>query len=94
MRIVGPEPHPWTVYHAERCAVLYDVVWVDTETKQWAEIEKPLRVVNNEFITQTHQAKRIDIYPESALIIINQLEDTGPTFEEWVDELISIGATL
>lgn len=61
----------FTTYHAERCQVLRDVVWVDDEARCWAQYVRPFEAVNGVLRTKVHAAKRILILLERKLIVIN-----------------------
>ena len=65
----------WTVYHAEECRVLKQVVWIDDETAQWWEHLEPVRVEGHEIPGRLCRARKILILPEHRLVIINPLED-------------------
>ena len=62
----------WSVYHAEECRFLRNVVWVDSDTAQWGEA--PLQLIDEDFI-ETRQAKKIAIYMDRKLVIINPVPD-------------------
>lgn len=61
----------YTTYHAERCQVLPHVVWVDDETRCWAQHVLPLQAVDGALRTQVRVAKRILIMRDRRLVIIN-----------------------
>lgn len=65
----------WRVYHARRCVVLRNVVWVDDETCQWCQYDDPPRVVGLDVASTVHQADRIVIDPSRRLIVIDPVED-------------------
>lgn len=64
----------WLVWHAEQCAELKGVVWVDDECARYGKFHVPLRVIGNEVLIEPYQAKRILIIPDSKLVIINPVE--------------------
>lgn len=65
----------WSVYHAEECRFLRTVVWIDSDTAQWGENLMPLQIVDDEFVIQIHQARKIEIYVDRQLVIINPVPD-------------------
>ena len=65
----------WQVYHAEECALLKHVLWIDTDSAQWAEAVEPYRVVDGELLLSVHQARKIDILADQRLVVINPIED-------------------
>lgn len=69
---VDPDAYRYIVYHAERCEIMRTVKWVDDETAQYGEwiMDGPLtRTI------ETRQAKRIAIYSDRMLVIINPIAD-------------------
>lgn len=77
----------WTVWHAEQCCRLWNVVWVDDETAQYAQYNNsPWAGVLNSMTV--HQAKRIEIHFGSKLVIINPLVDHE---EQDVDQVEGTG---
>jgi hypothetical protein len=74
----------WTVYHAEECRVLKDVVWVDDETHQWgtygqiSATDTFLSLIDGRLPTITHQARKIEICTGPRVVIINPIEDATP----------------
>lgn len=75
MRIDGPHPHPWQVYHATWCRVLKYMLWVDTDTLQWCQAVFPYRLEGGEIASKIFMARRIDVFPELQLIVIDPLPD-------------------
>lgn len=65
----------WWVYHAEECRMLKSVVWIDDETNEWFEYCMPLRAVGNEVDGRLQKARKIAIYADRKLVIINPVED-------------------
>lgn len=88
--------YPYNVYHAERCEMLKTVVWVDDETHQWGEHARNaaghIVIVANDALMVTHQEKKIVIYLDRRLIIINPVADDQPEriTDEVVDKIIEI----
>lgn len=67
------EYHYWQVYHATRCAVLRNVIWIDTESRQWCEdVSEPGRGEDEALVVR--QAKHIFIIPGKQFIIIDPLD--------------------
>lgn len=78
MRIDATSPdckRGWTVYHAEECRVLQDVVWVDDATAEWCQYEKPYRLIGDTIARHIHKARRILILAERQTVIINPIAD-------------------
>lgn len=65
----------WCVWHAEWCRVLHQVLWVDDETRQWAQLDMPLIVVGDGVAHTVHQAKKITIDVDRLMVTINPIED-------------------
>ena len=65
----------WRVYHAEECRMLKNVVWVDSDTAQWGESPQLFTVVDGEPVIHIHQARKIEIYVDRQLVIINPVPD-------------------
>jgi hypothetical protein len=73
MRIDAREPGyvpSWKAWHAERCEFPKLVVWVDSETAQWAQYVEPTILSG----LRVNQARRIDINVELKFITINPIE--------------------
>jgi hypothetical protein len=62
------------VWHAAWCESPRYVVWVDDETAQWCQHLQPLQVSSGEIAKVIHQARRIDIFTERRLVIIDSVE--------------------
>lgn len=69
----------WTVWHAEQCKTLKNVLWADDVLNQWCQFHEPLQIVAGEIAASIHQAKKINILVASQLIIINPIEDNNCT---------------
>lgn len=78
MRLDGRKgDRPWWVYHAERCEMLHDIVWLDDVTNEWAKLIRPICIVNNEAGVTVHRARKIQIIHAMRLCIINPIEDAA-----------------
>lgn len=64
----------WAVFHVEWVRELRCVVWVDTDLNQWGGLGRPL-VVEGRANVVTRNARRIEIYPDRRLVLINPIED-------------------
>lgn len=79
MRIYGgtPEAKPYhTVFHVPRCCVLTRVVWIDTETAEYAEYGKPY---HDHII---FKVKKIELLPARGLILIDPIPDEDVEIKE------------
>lgn len=65
----------WSIYHAEECRLLRYVLWIDSDTAQWCDVVQPMKLVDGELVTHTHQARKIAIYEDRRLVIINPIAD-------------------
>lgn len=63
----------WNVFHVEECYQLQRVVWVDDTSAQWGAYEGRIGVEPH---IVTHQARRIEIYPDRKLVLINPVADS------------------
>lgn len=63
----------WHVLHVPTCKMLKNVVWVNDETAQWAELTGNAR--GHYWEEVTHQAKKIVILPQRRLILIDPVDD-------------------
>jgi hypothetical protein len=78
----------WTTYHAERCAVLRGMVWVDQELKRWAQYVLPYRMKNGALAVEEFEAKKILILVDRKLIVINPV-GLGDRWESRGDVLVT-----
>lgn len=68
--------HSWYIYDAERCAPVPHVLWVDDATNHYFQLFVPHRfAIDGELDGQRLTARKIQIYPDRKLIIINPVED-------------------
>lgn len=70
-----PEAIWYCVYDAKLCRKRTDVVWVDDETNLYGVEVSPAHGV---WIVVTHRSKKIAIYTDRKLVIINAIEDSEP----------------
>jgi hypothetical protein len=80
----------WKVYHAERCEMLREVVWVDDEIRQWAEVALPVQVdpaTGDSVLLRAFEAKKIEIIPLMRLVVINPIEDVNDASADEAREL-------
>ena len=63
----------WFVYDAEACRKIEYAVWFDDETAQYGVYDGLFFALVGE--PTTIQAKRIVIYPDRKLVIVNPVED-------------------
>ena len=62
------------VWHATQCKEVPRVVWVDDDLLQWCQYIYPAVVINDYILRTTHDAKRIDIFMEQKLVVIDMLD--------------------
>lgn len=60
------------VWHVTQCRQLMRVVWVDDESAQYGEAPTPTVP-----IIEIRQARRIEIYPSSRVILIDPIENSA-----------------
>lgn len=62
----------WDIWHVRRCCEPTDVLWVDNETAQWAQLQfGPLTMD-----VVVHQARRILIFPLTRLVLIDAVRES------------------
>jgi hypothetical protein len=64
----------WRVYHAEQMRFLTTVVWADDETNEYAVWGSFCDILTG-YEPLTMQAKRIAIYTDRMLVVINPIAD-------------------
>lgn len=68
-------PSLWVVFYVPRAQQLKNVVWVDDDTHQWAELRWPLTVVDGSFLANVYQARLITINLDAKLALIDPVDD-------------------
>lgn len=81
----------WCIWHAEWCKVLKLVIWVDDETRQWAQFDTPPGYVGDRFASTVHQAKKIIIDVDRLMVTINPIEEVD-AIDLAVSEEVACGA--
>jgi hypothetical protein len=67
------------VWDCERCRVVLDVLWIDSESLEYCTLNRPIRITSAGEATSTiHRARKIEWLWPSKLILINPIDDTGP----------------
>lgn len=69
----------YRIYDAKRCCNVEHVIWVDTRTAKWGEIDHKETRLNRRLVVRTVQEERITVYPQSKLIIFNEIADDSPS---------------
>lgn len=71
MRVFPSDATPtWDVWHVRRCCTPTDVLWVDSETAKWAQLQ-PANEPRWPDEVVVHQAARIHIFPDRRLVLID-----------------------
>lgn len=78
------------VWHVEECRHV-SCVWVDDETNQWGDYTRPFNWHGPDGLgTTAHQARRIQIFLDRKLVLINPLADDAPAADKILE---AIGVT-
>lgn len=69
----------WQCFDVQRCALVPEVVWVDSDTATWGSLDKTPGGVLAMFITGrlptiTHFEKRIQIVPDRRMVLFNPID--------------------
>lgn len=81
MRVTYDSPIPgggWTVWDCRRCMVLHDVAWVDDALSAYWQLERPLRVENDQIVGHVVMVDKVQIMQDRMLILIDPIADEVP----------------
>jgi hypothetical protein len=69
MRVFPNDATPtWDVWHVRRCCVPRDVLWVDSDSAKWCQLDADGEPI-------VHQATRLHIFPARRLVLIDPVRD-------------------
>jgi hypothetical protein len=82
----------WQCFDVQRCALVHEVVWVDTDTATWGAPDLSpgallATLVTGHLSTRTHYEKRIQIVPERRMVLFNPVDgDPDETVRDVIEE--------
>jgi hypothetical protein len=72
----------WFVWDCELCLQPRHIMWVEDDPPRYEQCVEPLRVQNDRVVTRMVYPRKIAIYPERHVILINPTEDDEPKADE------------
>lgn len=69
----------YSIYDAKRCLEPERVIWVDTDTAQWGQLDVEASRTTRSTVTDPVQEDSITVYQDIRLIVFNEVKDEAPS---------------